>query len=335
MLKADTVQDSEIVLLKRNDTDEFVDLLMLCFGDGLERDRVNLAEVGKLMKKINKPIYRLIMKLMNVKMINYGIKRDGKLISALTLSIDRDAATIGNVMTHPDYRRQGLAKRLFQKAVFDGEKFGLDKISLDVHAQNAGAIKLYENEGFTEFYHTGKLKLDISQNKISADDSVVLNEVSEIDFEFFDNLLDVCYPQKMLENRNRNKMAKDYIPNRFIRFFIEKAAGQKMYFYSISRKDDTKTRGYLSASTSRLENGLRIASPLVRNEDIDLVLPALSELITRIKMDTNYLNFNLSMHRKDLIDKLLEVGFELSEESLYMNIKFDEENTRHGETKNE
>ncbi|NPE09734.1 MAG: hypothetical protein GNW80_15740, partial [Asgard group archaeon] len=67
MLKADTVQDSEIVLLKRNDSDEFVDLLMLCFGDGLERDRVNLAEVGKLMKKINKPIYRLIMKLMNVK----------------------------------------------------------------------------------------------------------------------------------------------------------------------------------------------------------------------------------------------------------------------------
>ena len=332
MLKAGNVQDSEIVLLKRDETNEFIDLLMLCFGEGLERDRVNLAEVGKLMKKIDKPVYRFIMKIMKVEMINYGIKRDGKLVSAITLSTEKKSGTIGNVMTHPDYRRQGLAKKLFRKAVIEGEKLGLDKITLDVHAQNIGAIKLYENEGFERFYHTGKLKLDPTQNEISSDDSVVLKEITDIDLDFFDSLLDVCFPQKMLENRDRNKMAKDYIPNRFIRFIASKIAGQKLYFYSLHKNDDTKTRGYISASTSKMEEGLRISTPLVRNGDSDLVLPVISKLATMITHNTNYLKLNLSMHRKALIDMMIKAGFELTEESLYMIIKFNEENTKHGET---
>ena len=332
MLKADNVQDSEIVILKRDENDEFIDLLLLCFGEGLERDRINLVEIGKLMKKINKPIYRLMMKIMKVDMINYGIKRDGKLICALTLSTEKKSATIGNVMTHPDYRRQGLAKKLFQKAVSDGEKLGLEKITLDVHAQNIGAIKLYEREGFERYYHTGKLKLDHSQNKISSDDSVVLKEIDEIDFELYDSLLDVCFPQKMLENRDRNKMAKDYVPNRFIRFIASKAAGQKIYIYSLHKNTDTKTLGYISASTSRIEDGLSITTPLVRNEDRELVLPAISKLAAMITHDTNYLKLNLSIHRKALIDMMLKAGFELTEESLYMKINFDEKNTEQGET---
>lgn len=332
MLKAGNVQDSEIIRLKKDETNEFIDLLLLCFGEGLEKDRVNLTEVGKLMKKIDKPIYRFIMKIMNVEMFNYGIKRDGKLVSAITLSIEKKSGTIGNVMTHPDYRRQGLAKKLFRKAVIEGEKLGLDKITLDVHALNTGAIKLYEDEGFERFYHTGKLKLDLTQNENSSDDSVVLKEITDIDLEFFDSLLDVCFPQKMLENRDRNKMAKDYIPNRLIRFIVSKIAGQKLYFYSLHKNDDTKTRGYISASTSKMEEGLRISTPLVRNGDIDLVLPVISKLATMITHDTNYLKLNLSMHRKALIDKMLKAGFELTEESLYMIIKFDEEKNEQGET---
>ncbi|MBK5114081.1 MAG: GNAT family N-acetyltransferase [Candidatus Heimdallarchaeota archaeon] len=335
MSKTNNIQDSEIIILKRDESDEFIDLLLLCFGEGLERDRVNLVEIGKLMKKINKPFYRFLMKMMKVEMTNYGIKRDGKLVSALTLSTEKKTGTIGNVMTHPDYRRKGYAKKLFRKAVADGKKLGLNKITLDVHAQNTGAIKLYENEGFQRFYHTGKLKFDLSQNKISTNDSVILKEINNIDFEFYDSLLDVCYPQKMLEQRDRNKMAKDYIPNRFIRFLVTKVAGQKIYFYSLYKNGDKNTRGYVSAATSRIEEGLSISSPLVKNEDIDLVLPAISKLTTMITNDTNYLKLNLSMHRKALFDELIKSGFELTDESIYMNIKFGEEKTKLGETKNE
>ncbi|MCE7744173.1 MAG: GNAT family N-acetyltransferase [Candidatus Heimdallarchaeota archaeon] len=330
MSKADDVQDTEIMILKRDESDEFIDLLMLCFGEGLERDRINLVEIGKLMKKINKPIYRFIMKLMKVKMINYGIKRDGKLVCALTLSIDKNEGSIGNVMTHPDYRRQGLAKKLFQKAVSEVEKLSLNKVILDVHAQNTGAIKLYESEGFERYYHTGKLKLDLTQNEISSDDSVVLKEITEIDFELYDSLLDVCFPQQMLVNRDRNKMAKDYVPNRFIRFLVAMAAGQKIYFYSLHRNTETKTIGYISASTSRIDEGLSITTPLVRNEDIDLVIPAISKLATLINHGTDSLKLNLSMHRKALIDMMLKAGFELTGESLYMNLKFKKDNTEQG-----
>ena len=81
-----------------------------------------------------------------------------------------------------------------------------------------------------------------------------------------------------------------------------------------------------------MEEGLRISTPLVRNGDSDLVLPVISKLATMITHDTNYLKLNLSMHRKDLIDMMIKAGFELTEESLYMIIKFNEENTKHGET---
>ena len=51
-----------------------------------------------------------------------------------------------------------------------------------------------------------------------------------------------------------------------------------------------------------------------------------------ITHDTNYLKLNLSIHRKALIDMMLKAGFELTEESLYMKINFDEKNTEQGET---
>ena len=75
-----------------------------------------------------------------------------------------------------------------------------------------------------------------------------------------------------------------------------------------------------------------VTTPLVRNEDRELVLPAISKLAAMITHDTNYLKLNLSIHRKALIDMMLKAGFELTEESLYMKINFDEKNIEQGET---
>ncbi|NHJ31519.1 MAG: GNAT family N-acetyltransferase [Asgard group archaeon] len=322
----------DILVLKRDDSEEFIELMRVCFGEGLERDRFNFVEVAKLMRKINKPLYRLVMKFMKVKMINYGIKRDGKLVSALTLSIEKKSGNIGNVMTHPDYRRQGLARKLFREAVSTGKAMGLDKITLDVHAQNAGAIKLYENEGFKKYYHAGRLVFDLSHKEMPiTNDDVVLKGIKKIDPNLYDSFLDDCYTQELLKDRNRKKMAKNHIPPSFIRFILEKAAGQKLYFYEIYVENDEHPKGYLDASTSRIQEGVRISSPLVKNEDIDLVVPAITKIYSKVDDNCKCLNLKLSMHRKDLIKKLLNAGFELKEESLYMRIQFEENEHTKGE----
>jgi ribosomal protein S18 acetylase RimI-like enzyme len=318
-------QEQEILVLKREESEEFIELMQVCFGEGLERDRVNFDEVAKLLRKINKLFYRFIMKLMKVKMVNYGIKRDGKLVSALTLSIEKKSGNIGNVMTHPDYRRQGLARKLFRKAVSTGKAEGLDKITLDVHAQNNGAIKLYENEGFKKYYHAGRLAFDLSQKEMTiANDNVILKDIKVIDHNLYDSFLDDCYTQEFINNRNREKMAKDYVPSSFIRFIAEKIAGQKLYFYELYRKNDENPKGYIDASTSRIEDGVRMSSPLIKNEDADLVIPAIAKIIPKVDEKAKLLNLKLSMHRKGLIKNLLTAGFKLQEESLYMRIQFKE-----------
>ncbi|MGC9779441.1 MAG: GNAT family N-acetyltransferase [Candidatus Heimdallarchaeota archaeon] len=219
MTKKVTITEPDIFILKKEENNDFVNLMITCFSEGLERDRVNIDEIAKIMRKLNKPIYRLIMKIVKVKMINYGIRIENKLVSALTLSIEKSTATIGNVMTHPDYRRKGYARKLFQRAMNDANKFDLEKVTLDVHAQNHGAIKLYESEGFEKYYHTGKAEFNLSEKELYSDDnSVDLREINKIDKNYFDELLDYCFTQEMLKERNRKKMAKDFIPSRFIKF---------------------------------------------------------------------------------------------------------------------
>ena len=46
------------------------------------------------------------------------------------------------------YRRRGVAQALLEEAYRWGRQVGLAKISLNVRANNRGALKLYEKEGF-------------------------------------------------------------------------------------------------------------------------------------------------------------------------------------------
>ncbi len=322
MSNIENASDSEVFILKKDENDDFVDLMITCFSEGLERERVNVNEIAKIMKKINKPIFRLIMKIMKVKMFNYGIKIENKLVSALTLSIEKKTATIGNVMTHPDYRRRGFARKLFQRAMNDAEGFDLEKVTLDVHAQNHGAIKLYESEGFKKYYHVGKAEFNLSEKELHSDDnSVDLKEISKIDKDYFDELLDYCYTQEMLKERNRKKMAKDYIPSRFIKFLAGKVGGQKLFFYGLYSNKENQLKGYMNANTSKIEEGINLSSPLVKTHDIDFIISALPKIAELVDKESKYLRIKFSMHRKGLQNNLLKVGFEMKDESLYMRRK--------------
>ncbi len=59
-----------------------------------------------------------------------------------------DVWDISVVASHPEYRRQGVMKRLFQDVLAaKGRERGL---ILEVHEENVSAQKLYENLGFRE-----------------------------------------------------------------------------------------------------------------------------------------------------------------------------------------
>ena len=59
-------------------------------------------------------------------------------------------ADVMNVAVHPDYRRQGIARRLVEGLVAALKEKGVYSLALEVRASNAPAISLYERLGFSQ-----------------------------------------------------------------------------------------------------------------------------------------------------------------------------------------
>ena len=90
----------------------------------------------------------------------FGIRRDGRLVSAAgTHVIGRlaGAAAVGNVFTHPDYRRRGYGARVSAAVVEALLGQGLETIVLNVAMANDSALRLYRDLGFWPFcgYYEG------------------------------------------------------------------------------------------------------------------------------------------------------------------------------------
>ena len=80
----------------------------------------------------------------------FGVRNQGRLVSVAGVHVcsqDYKVASLGNVVTHPDFRGAGLAKsttaRLCQSLAETTEHIGLN-----VAADNAAAMNLYEKLGF-------------------------------------------------------------------------------------------------------------------------------------------------------------------------------------------
>ena len=81
----------------------------------------------------------------------YGVFGAGRLISVAgthIVSDDEHIAALGNVMTHPDYRGQGLATVATSAVCEQLLEHGIKLIGLSVSRSNDAAIRVYEKLGF-------------------------------------------------------------------------------------------------------------------------------------------------------------------------------------------
>ena len=62
-----------------------------------------------------------------------------------------DECEIGNVCTHPSYRRMGAAKGLFDELISICKEQSIEKIFLEVSSTNEAAIALYKSIGFVQY----------------------------------------------------------------------------------------------------------------------------------------------------------------------------------------
>jgi ribosomal protein S18 acetylase RimI-like enzyme len=95
----------------------------------------------------------------------YGIRRKSSLVSVAGIHVyspKYKVAALGNVTTHPDFRKQGLATQVCAKlcqSLLDS----VDYIGLNVKADNITAISCYEKLGFQKVSVYGEYTLRLNQ----------------------------------------------------------------------------------------------------------------------------------------------------------------------------
>jgi predicted GNAT family acetyltransferase len=76
----------------------------------------------------------------------FGIEVDGQLVATATLlDYQRRLAWIGMVLTHPEYRGRGFARRLVAAVLAQADSLGIETVKLDATEQGR---PLYESLGF-------------------------------------------------------------------------------------------------------------------------------------------------------------------------------------------
>lgn len=146
----------------RRDLAAVIDLLELGFGDDLEaRDRRWLKDLAALSSA--GPLMSVVLHVIPGAVDGLGgfVWYDaGRLIgNASLLRAGPDTWIIANVVTHPSYRRRGIAGRLMESALDFARARGARRIQLQVRDSNDAAKTLYSGLGFAPVGSTTLLRL--------------------------------------------------------------------------------------------------------------------------------------------------------------------------------
>lgn len=127
--------------LKYEDIEECYELNKLIFNE-----EHGLEEVKELYKKIhnNKDNYRFIVAKINNKIVGYV-----SIIIAYNLfDGNRPLINLWYVGTHPDYRRLGVATKLFEKIEEIAKEVNCESIFFTSEIDNVNAHKFYQKKGY-------------------------------------------------------------------------------------------------------------------------------------------------------------------------------------------
>src|SRR5512142_427953 len=98
-------------------------------------------------------------------------EEDGKVVGMIVVWLIVDEAHVATIATHPDFRRQGIAKRLLSHALLRLIDEGARSSFLEVRESNLAAQEMYRKFGYEE---TGRRRRYYSDN----DEDAILMDLS-------------------------------------------------------------------------------------------------------------------------------------------------------------
>ena len=321
MTSTQGTKSPEIRELRADESDEFVALMELAFKESIEEDRLDTDEIRKIMKKFRTLNYKILTRVLGIRMEFYIASKDEMIASGIQLQFEKDEGYVGNIMTHPKFRRQGLARKLLHLTFERARELDISKVKLDARADNVNAVHLYTSEGFETTFHSGRFKLDfVNLINNNASNDLIVHEIKKIDTSIIDEMLDDCYPPPHLDAVGRKQFLKDSIPSRAIRFFARRLAGQLIHTYAFYKEGEDKPLGMIQATQSKIEQQIRLSSPILFEKDNEILMDVIPKVL---KIETTYngmttASISCSMHRIDAISKIESMGFKKIRENLSM-----------------
>lgn len=139
----------------RRDLEAVADLVELCFADTLDPDgREYLGRMRAAAKSPALLSWASTAEWSNPAMNGYIWQQDGRIVGNVSLIPyfihNQRHYLIANVAVHPNYRRQGIARRLTEEAVAYARQRGAPATWLHVREENQAAVDLYQSLGFVE-----------------------------------------------------------------------------------------------------------------------------------------------------------------------------------------
>ncbi len=109
-----------------------------------------VADIETLVQPQDAWSYQIISDLLKQDSIELlVVYQDDKIIGYCLYQVMFEQAEILRIGTHPDYQRQGIASKLFIELHRMLQDQQVESLLLEVRADNAPAIKLYEQQNFT------------------------------------------------------------------------------------------------------------------------------------------------------------------------------------------
>ncbi|MCP4415677.1 MAG: GNAT family N-acetyltransferase [Chloroflexi bacterium] len=149
----------------QNDIDGMVDLVEIAFAGDLARWGSNFREQMQMAQKMV-PLLKFLSRMSSVFRHTFDgfVWENGHQMASFVMvqkvGLSKFHWQIGNVATHPDYRRQGLAHKLVTRAMDHAKSHGATMCSLEVRSVAEPAYNLYRSLGFVHYDSNTVLKLD-------------------------------------------------------------------------------------------------------------------------------------------------------------------------------
>jgi ribosomal protein S18 acetylase RimI-like enzyme len=139
----------------RRDLEAVADLVEVCFSDTLDPDgRDYLVRMRSAARNPSWMGWSAAAEWNSAALTGYVWIEDDRLVGNASLVPyfirGRRFFMVANVAVHPDYRRQGIARALTERAVEHARQKGSPAVWLQVREENEGAQTLYRSLGFQE-----------------------------------------------------------------------------------------------------------------------------------------------------------------------------------------